>query len=185
MITLAQDEHIVHVIRKHWFILAVRTTELLFFLALPIIAYLYLSGRSFPLGQVEIELALPLPLLIFSIALLVLIIWMRFFSLVTDIYLDSWTVTNKRIIDTEQRGFFSRQVSSFRIERIQDVTTDIHGIIATFLDFGDIHVQTAGDEQEFIIRGVPNPRNIKQNILKEIDRVTTNSRENDSTELNL
>lgn len=184
MITLAQDEHIVHVIRKHWFILAVRTAELLFFLVLPIAVYFFMAGKSFPVGGEEIELTLPLPLLIFLVSMLILMIWMRFFSLVTDIYLDSWTVTNKRIIDIEQRGFFSRQISSFRIERIQDITTDIHGIIATFLDFGDIHAQTAGDEQEFIIRGVPNPKKIKQNILKEVDRVTENSRENDTTELN-
>ena len=176
MITLAADEQKIHTIRKHWFILAVRTAELLFFLVLPIAFYFFIAGRSFPLGQAEIELTLPLPLLIFLTALLALIIWMRFFSLVTDIYLDSWTITNKRIIDIEQRGFFSRQVSSFRIERIQDVTTDIHGIIATFLDFGDIHVQTAGDDQEFIIRGVPHPKQIKQNILKEVDRVIASSR---------
>ena len=143
-----------------------------------------MAGRNFPLGEVDIELTLPLPLLIFLISLLALIIWIRFFSLVTDIYLDSWTITNKRIIDIDQRGFFNRQVSSFRIERIQDVTTDINGIIATFLNFGDIHVQTAGDDQEFIIHGVPNPKAIKQNILKEVDRVTANSRKNNATELN-
>ena len=176
MITLAQDEHKIHTIRKHWFILSLRTVELLFFFILPIAVYFFIAGKNFPLGKAEIELTLPLPLLIFLTALLALIVWMRFFSLVTDIYLDSWTITNKRIIDIEQRGFFSRQVSSFRIERIQDVTTDIHGIIATFLDFGDIHVQTAGDNQEFIIRGVPHPKDIKQNILKEVDRVIASSR---------
>ena len=185
MITLAQDERIIHTIRKHWFILVVRTVELLFFLILPIALYFFLTGSALPLEEVSLELTLPLPLLIFAISLLTLMVWMRFFSLVTDIYLDSWTITNKRIIDIEQKGFFNRQVSSFRIERIQDVTTDINGIIATFLDFGDIHVQTAGDNQEFIIRGVPNPKAIKQNILKEVDRVTTRSRENDPTELNL
>ena len=56
------------------------------------------------------------------------------------------------------------------MERIQDITIDIHGIIPTLLDFGDIHVQTAGDSQEFVMKGAPNPRRLKELILKESDK---------------
>ena len=97
---------------------------------------------------------------------------MRVAGVWTDYYLDVWMVTDKRVIDIEQKGFFHRQTSVFRIERIQDVTVETHGIVATLLNFGDIHVQTAGEGQEFIMRGIANPKYVRRVILRQQDRVT-------------
>ena len=57
------------------------------------------------------------------------------------------------------------------MERIQDVSINIKGIIATFLDFGDIHAQTAGESQKFIIKGIRRPKQIKEIIMKLSDKV--------------
>ena len=97
---------------------------------------------------------------------------MRIVGVWTDYYLDVWMVTDKRIIDIEQKSFFHRQTSVFRIERIQDITIETRGIIATLLNFGDIHVQTAGESQEFIMRGIANPKYMRRIILRQQDRAT-------------
>ena len=170
MITLRDDETIKKVVRRHWFILLGRTFGLLIILAAPFVLYGFTYGREIALGLTSFTISVEPTLLVFFGALWALIIWLRFFHTWTDHYLDGWIVTDKRIIDIEQFGFFSRQVSSFRMERIQDITIDIHGIIPTLLDFGDIHVQTAGDSQEFVLKGAPNPKRLKELILKESDK---------------
>jgi uncharacterized membrane protein YdbT with pleckstrin-like domain len=113
---------------------------------------------------------LPISLLFFGLSIWWLLLWTRFASEWTNHYLDIWVVTNKRVIDIEQRSFFSRQVSNFRVERVQDITTDVHGFFHTMLNFGDVHVQTASENLEFIIRDAPNPSAIKQLLLRETDR---------------
>lgn len=170
MIKLRPDETVKEVVRRHWFILLMRTIGLLVVLAAPFILYGFASGKEIALGLTSFTVHLEPALLVFLGSLWALIVWLRFFHEWTDHYLDGWIVTDKRIIDIEQFGFFSRQVSSFRMERIQDITTDVHGIIATLLDFGDIHVQTAGDSQEFVMKGAPNPKRLKEIILKESDK---------------
>ncbi len=81
-----------------------------------------------------------------------------------------WVITNKRLIDVEQFGFFHREVSTLRMEQIQDITVETRGIVATLLNFGNIHVQSAAESREFTIRGIPNPKKIKELIFKQHDR---------------
>ena len=71
----------------------------------------------------------------------------------------------------EQHGFFRREIASFRLERLQDVTTEVRGIVATFLKYGDVHVQTAGTDREFVFKYAANPKEVKEKILTEHDRI--------------
>jgi uncharacterized membrane protein YdbT with pleckstrin-like domain len=171
-ISLNPDEEIQHVVRKHWFILLRDTFSILVLLALPFFLYSFIAGREISLGpQMSFLIDFSPSVLTFAGALWVLLLWAKLFGVWTDYYLDTWIITNKRVIDIEQFGFFRRQISSFRMERIQDVTIEIKGIIATLLHFGDIHVQTAGEGQEFIIRGIPHPEMVKDTIREYSDIV--------------
>jgi len=103
---------------------------------------------------------------------LFLILWLLFFFRWTDYYLDVWVLTNKRIFDVEQKGFFSRSMSVFRLERIEDITININGILATFLKYGDIHIHTAGTHDDdgdgvtdLTIRTAKDPLQVKQEIM--------------------
>jgi hypothetical protein len=80
-----------------------------------------------------------------------------------------WTITDRRIIAVDQRGFFRRFIASFRYERLQDINVEINGFIETMLDFGDIHAQTAGHDVTFRIGDVPDPRGVKALILQATD----------------
>jgi uncharacterized membrane protein YdbT with pleckstrin-like domain len=104
-----------------------------------------------------------------------LLLWMHFFSVWTDHWLDAWVVTNKRVIDIEQRGFFSRQVSSFPIERIQDVTFESTGVLATWLGYGDVRIQTASLSSDFIMRGVGDPAKVKEILMAALSTTATAS----------
>ena len=100
-----------------------------------------------------------------------LIVWMLSFMTWTDYYLDVWVLTNKRIIDIEQKGFFRRDVSNFRYEQIQDMTVKVHGLLATFLDYGSLEVQTAGSSAKLDIQGVAKPNELRDVIFNRMESI--------------
>jgi len=58
---------------------------------------------------------------------------------------NTFIVTNKRVIDVDQHGFFSKTVSECNYDKIQDVSYSIKGLLATLFHFGSIKIQTAGN----------------------------------------
>lgn len=74
-----------------------------------------------------------------------------------DYFLDSWVVTNHRIISIEQKNLFDRVVSEQALYRIQDVTGEEKGFLATIFGYGSIYVQTAATEERFTFLEVPKP----------------------------
>lgn len=164
MIELAEDEKVVYEIRRHWYVLFVESFFLILFFLVPWVVLFGLDVFGFSFSDAEGSL-------FFFVAVAWLFsTWLAFMIVWTNYYLDVWVVTNKRILDIEQHGLFSRDLSDFRLDRIQDVTIEVKGIIPTLLRFGDIHVQTAGEAREFIIRHIPHPYRARDILIKEHDR---------------
>ena len=172
MFHLKDNEKLKIKARRHWFILFGRIIVILFVFISPFILYaLMFNTAKENILTGFFPTAITPALIIFLSALWSLLIWLKLAAVWTDYYLDIWIVTNRRIIDIEQKGFFRREVSTLRTEQIQDITVRVHGIFATILNFGDIHVQSAGESREFIARGIPNPNAVKEMILKQHDKV--------------
>lgn len=106
-------------------------------------------------------------IVLFVYLMYIIFIWISYFIIWTDYYLDTWLITNKRVIDIEQLSLFRREVISLRYDRIQDVTVITNGIIQTVLNFGKIHLQTAGERRKIILHDAPNPEEVKQAILEQ------------------
>jgi len=104
------------------------------------------------------------PLLILFLGVLYPSVWLLMLNNFVDYYLDVWIVTNERIIDSEQRQLFSRVIAEHKISKIQDVATEVHGILPTFLNYGDVFIQTAAETKRFIFKQVPNPMEVKRTI---------------------
>ncbi len=172
LIKLEPNESILRIVRKHWFILFSQVFSIGIAGALP-----FLLMLLFPLFPMFEELATKLHITATYISFFsgawLLIVHIALVGIWTDYYLDMWIITNKRIISIDQQGFFRRSVSSFRFERLQDITVDIQGFIETMLDFGRITADTAGHDP-FTIRGIPNPRGVKSLILEHADQVHPN-----------
>jgi uncharacterized membrane protein YdbT with pleckstrin-like domain len=97
-----------------------------------------------------------------------LFLWISVYSIFTQYYLTEWIITTTRIVDIRQYGFFSRQVSSFLLAKVQDVTTDVEGFLPTIFHFGTLNVETAGREEKFQMRGISNPTELRDLIMREI-----------------
>ena len=156
------NEKIVKIVRRDLFILLKRILFLALLIALPLV-FLYLMILTSPdllRGMISY------PLIILAFSSYYLFIWLFFFFSFIDYYLDIWIITNERIIDVEQRGFFSRIISEQKLDRVQDVTSEVHGFFPTVLKYGDVYVQTAGFEQRFFFHEVPNPTKVRDVIIK-------------------
>jgi len=162
MIEFRENEHTIFEIRKHWFIIATELTILTFLAFLPLLIPQILESINIVVIFGESESFWSVFVFMYSFYLLML--WIIGFVFWTNYYLDVWIVTNQKILDIEQIGLFSREVSILHLERIQDITTETNGIVNTLVKFGDLHVQTAGQQREFIIHNVPNPDKIAKRV---------------------
>lgn len=160
MIRLEEGEKILYTVRKHWFVFLadILSVGILILLACGLIGLLYY------ISTVHVLPGSIVALILFGSSLILLLLWLAAFIIWTDYYLDILILTNKHIIDVEQKGLFSRELSTFRLDKIQDVTTEVNGIIPTFLKFGTIHIQTAGEDRDFLIKGVPKPFDVRHII---------------------
>lgn len=162
LVDLEPNEHIVAEVRRHMFVFYTRIMGLVVIALLPLIfvtPIVHFFGRVVSSGS--------LPLFFILYLLWFLLCWIMFFFQWTDYYLDVWVITNERIFDVEQRGMFSRNTSVFTLEHVQDITVEVNGLIATFLKYGDVHIHTAGESVDFIIRNAANPLHIKKVIMDE------------------
>lgn len=73
-------------------------------------------------------------------------------------------VTNKRVIDIDQRGFFERNVAETTYDKVQDVRYTIRGFWPTVLRFGTIVVQTAGTTTNLELDAVQHPVDLQRLI---------------------
>lgn len=163
-----ESETILRVIHRHWFNIFQQFVIIFLMVAVLVVAFLYMSS-IFPEEFKDRDIYA------FSLFLentFALFIWIYLFFIWIDYYFDIWIITDKRIVNIEQKGLFIRSVSELKFEKIQDVTTEVKGIIPTILNYGDVFVQTAAEKERFIFRQVPDPYKIKNmimNLQKEVE----------------
>ncbi len=162
-LNLDPGETIILEIRRHWFIFIGFTIASIFGALLPAVAFtvfeIFLPDQLMKTVNEHISLS------IFVYMLWLLLMWLIFFIQWTNYYLDVWYITEKRIIDVNQKGMFHREVSNLRFDKIQDISIEVKGVLATFLNFGDLKVQTAAeDSSEFTMKTANAPERVRQII---------------------
>jgi len=154
-------EQVIAVYHRHWFdILSnlfvpafLTVTLLLGALIAPSLAPLLFTGENgMFFGFIENSLHL--------------FLWLYLFLVWVDVYFDVWIVTDERVVNIEQKDLFTRRTSELRFSRVQDVTSEVQGIIPSILNYGDVYIQTAGEQARFIFHNVPDPVTIKDLVMK-------------------
>lgn len=162
MLKLHEGEKVIVAFHRHWIVVASKMTMVILLLSGALFFLILLPLFNLP------DLLLPLVFYIFTLYLLA--VTFIAFILWFDYYLDIWIVTDERIIDVEQKGMFKREASEFMLSKIQDVTVEIPSFLATILRYGNLRVQTAG-EQSFVARDIPDVDRVKNVILSEIRKI--------------
>jgi len=169
---LERGEKVTRAVRKHWFVLVLEVLPFILLAILPLLVpfviELVSTEETAALKTLLTYLTIDNPWVRFLLGLWWLIAWIAAFNSFTSYYLNEWIITTHRIVEINQHTFFSREVSSLLLNRVQDVRTDIHGIFATLLGYGTLTVQSAGANNHFHMHGVPHPQELRDLVMREI-----------------
>lgn len=79
-------------------------------------------------------------------------------------------LSDQRIINVDQRGFFNRHITEAELAKIQDVSSDIKGILHTLFGFGDVTIRTASNSI-LTLPNIADPYDIQQAIVRALKGV--------------
>ena len=156
------EEHRIHTMRAHWITLVPIFLAGLLVFVLPPLAY-----EGFLLYRPDIfDDPTHFTLFVLGASIFFLFGLLFVFQTFIDYWLDVFIVTDKRILDIEQKGLFHRTVSELRLYRVQDVTAEVKGFLHTIFDYGDIYIQTAGERERFEFIDVAHPNQMAKTVLE-------------------
>ena len=157
---IKEDEKIILLLRRHWFVIFRRMALWVVLAAIPLAIIIFFRGIiDFIINN---EFFYSIGVLFLSVYYLY--IWLFVLNSFVDYFLDVWIVTNERIINIEQKQLFSREMAEQKLVKIQDVTSEMKGMFSTFLNYGDIYIQTAGEKERFIFKQVHQPEETARKI---------------------
>ena len=156
------DEEIILLLRRHWFVFVFKFLP--FFLMICAMIVINEFGKSF-----LVYFGIDANFFYFFETILAIFLWLAIFITWINFYLDIWIVTDSRIINIEQKALFSRYISELKHNKIQDVTSEVKGLIPTLFKYGDVFIQTAGSKERFIFKQIPHP-NQTRNIIMQLQK---------------
>ena len=158
-----QGEQVKVVLRRHIFFLILGYIYTVLIALVSLVLYFFLPSL-YPILSQEETIPIVYDLTFLLIALfLVYIMFLKW----VNYYLDSYLVTNERLLSIDQEGMFHRRVAEADVGNVQDVKVRVKGFFATLIKFGNVRVQTASaDSRTLYLNDVPAPYILKDLILK-------------------
>ncbi|MFA6475418.1 MAG: PH domain-containing protein [Patescibacteria group bacterium] len=160
------NEHLIMLLRRHWIAFASAVIQVVSFNLLPVIALiivLYVVGWNPPTRGLWYVFG------VIATSLYYIGTWLTFYHAYIDYHLDVWILTDQRIINIEQKGLFERTISELNLTKVQDVTAEIHGKLATVFNYGDVFIQSAGEQQRFTFLQIPEPDVVARLVIEASD----------------
>jgi len=157
-----QDNEIISlIIRKHWFVLLppLLTVGLLYGIGI-------FSVFFFPYYVPAMVSGMSYNIFVLIMSLLFLVTTNVLFYVLLIYYLNVSLITNEHIVEIVQERLFSRKVSELELGKIQDVAARQTGAMQTFLNYGSVEIQTAGELPNFVLKYIPKPNDCAQEIVK-------------------
>lgn len=155
-------EKVIHLLRRDAITFLPKILFFIILFAIPVVIYFFIQN-AFPNA---LEDSLIYPLLVLGGSVFYLSILLFFYTEFIIFYLDLSIITNDRIVEMEQIGLFSRTVSELELFRIQDITSEVNGVIATLFRYGNVHITTASENTQIILYNVPHPEKIREELIQ-------------------
>lgn len=157
-----EEKKIIIFSHRHWiaFLSQIIISSILIIVPIVVIILLDIYYPKFSDGVLKNFLVL------FSSAYYLLILTFIFNAWISY-YFDIYILTDELIVDITQDGFFHRKVAQLSLLRVQDVSSNIKGFLPTLFAFGDVLVETAGEQsEEFLLKSIPNPQEFSAKVLE-------------------
>jgi len=75
-------------------------------------------------------------------------------------YFNLGVVTNQKIVDIDANNLLNTQTAATIINKVEEVNKKSLGLVGSFFDYGDIYVETAGENPNVEFLKVPHPSEI-------------------------
>lgn len=166
-----QEEDIVLFARRHWVSYLSQILLSVFMILLPFIIWilLYLSDSHIYQGNVRNIIVIAISIYYLTTITFTYATWITY-------YYDVYIVTKSTLIDITQEGFFGRKIAQLSLLRVQDVSSNIKGILPTLFAYGDVLIETAGEAENFCLEAVPNPQEFSARVLKATNELIARER---------
>ena len=145
----AQNEHIILLLRQHPITQLRWIFTLLVLLALPML-FSFSGVFSFMPPAYQFGGLLGWSLLTFGFGIESFLKW----------FYRVYIITDERIIDVDFISMIHKDVSTAKVDKIEDITSLSGGFLASIFDFGTVIIQTAATKQEFGFKNVPHPARV-------------------------
>lgn len=143
------QERVLLILRAHpitntgWLLLSI------FFLLLPLIFGGYLSSLGLKPNQ-------ELFVVIFYYGLIFAYLFSKFYFW----YFNIGVITNRKIVDVDANNLLNTVTTATTIPKVEEVEKRSLGIISSFFDYGNVHVETAGETPSIEFLKIPNPAEV-------------------------
>ncbi len=146
---LAQHEQILLILRQHPVTQIKYLLVVIFMIFLPL---LFSSANIFDFLPARYQFAAGLGwyLLTFGLVVETFLNWFYHVYIITD----------ERIIDVDFLSMIYKDISTTKIDKIEDITSVNTGFLASLVDYGTVIIQTAATKQELQFESVPHPSKV-------------------------
>ncbi len=145
----ADTEQIVLVLRRH---LVTQISSVLILLAMVLLPLLFSVSQIFAFLPVSFRFAAAIGWYL-ATAGYSLECYFKWFYRV-------FIVTDERIIDVDFISMIYKDVSTTKIDKIEDITSTTSGFFSSIFDYGTVIIQTAATQQEIQFEDVPQPAKV-------------------------
>ena len=147
--TLQPGERVVLLLKRHWLYAYPQLALNALVAVIPVLVMLYFTTHI--------------------VAIVATIVWSVFW--VVRIYFlwyryenDVWFVTNQRVVDSVRRHWFHHKMASTDLVDVEDISVERSGFFSTIFNYGSVKLQTAGQQANFTLSGIPAPADVLSNI---------------------
>lgn len=150
-----EGETILLLLRRHG---VTNVWWLLVALALAVLPLIFIFGRILP-PNLDVS-QLPSIYITFLLAAWYLFIFGFILVNFIDWFFNVDLITNKRLVDMDFINLLFFKSSETNYSKIEDVSYHVSGLLAAAFNYGDVFFQTAGTQENFDLRAVPNPAGV-------------------------
>lgn len=151
---LQDAETVLLLCRRHWMYLYPKLLLLALIAVFPIVVVTWIAAAGPGLDSVAGRLVLVADAAWALFWLVrVYFTWYRYNN-------DMWVVTNQRLVDSLRRHWFHHQMASADLVDVEDMSVRREGLLPTLFNFGDVRCQTAGEQPNFVLAGIPCPADV-------------------------
>ncbi|MEK7170899.1 MAG: PH domain-containing protein [Patescibacteria group bacterium] len=170
-LNLHPDEKILYVVRHHWAGF-VGTLGIVFFMVIFPILLVFVGNLV--LKDLLTNYA---QFLVVGISGYYLFLLTFLFGAWIDYYYDIIFITGQRLLNVNQKGLLSREVSELDLRQVQNVSAQTNGLLQTYFNYGILIVETAGEGTSdskikggiqgfFSVADLPDPNRLARVILE-------------------